>query len=181
MRKYLYLSLVFTFFLAISCASVSTKIDYDTSADFSSLKTFKLYDKAPPGDKLVKNPLLRKRVFAAIKETLISKGYVLIKDGEPDFFVVAHAGLKNKTQVTTTRVMGGYGWYDPWYGRETQVYQYEEATLVIDIVNMPEKEMIWKGIGKGVVRDYTDPKDIEENVKEYVTKILGDFPPDTKN
>jgi hypothetical protein len=167
--------------LLASCSSVTVKSDYDPGVDFSKYKSFKIYDGEPiPGDALAQNPLLQKRVVQSIEEQLQSKGFTKAESGDPDFIVAAHAGVKEKTQVTN---WGGYGWYDPWwgpYGGRVDVSQYEEGTLVIDFVDFQGKELAWRGLGTAVVKDYSSPEEIQRRVDHYVAQILGHFPPKGK-
>ncbi len=173
-------------FILTSCSSVTVKSDYDPSADFDQLKKFSMYDgKTIPGDELNQHPLVKQRVENNIKLELERKGFQLVEDEkDADFIVVPHAGIKDKTQITSRSGVGyGYGWYDPWwgpYGGGVDVNQYEESTLVIDIVSTKNKHMVWRGMGTGIVKDYSNPEDQNENVKKYVTKILAEFPPKKK-
>jgi len=194
--KYL-LILVSTIMLLMSCSSVTVKHDYDASYDFSQFKTYRWAagKEINPDDELQKHPLVAKRVYIAVNKVLKEKGLVEAKEGEPfDVVVLAHAGTKQRTQVTQTGgaymggpgpgYRGGYrGWYDPWwgsYGGTTTVNQYEESTLVIDIVSTKNKQMAWRGMGTGIVKDYSNPEAQNENVKRYVTRILSEFPPHKK-
>jgi len=169
----------------ISCSSVTVRSDYDSGVDFSQYKTFSMYTgKTIPGDELVSHPLIKKRVEVNVKEELERKGFKLVDESDADFVVVTHAGVKDKTQITNWGGGGyGYGWYDPWwgpYGSRVDVNQYEESTLVIDIVGGKNKQMSWRGMGTGIVKEYSNPQDQNENVKKYVTKILAEFPPTKK-
>jgi hypothetical protein len=173
-------------FMLSSCSSVTVKSDYDPGVDFSKLETFALYSgKVIPGDELYQHPLIKKRVENNIKEELQKKGYKLVDEKDADFIVVPHAGVKDKTQITNWGGAGyGYGWYDPWwgpYGSGIDVNQYEESTLVIDIVSRKNKQMVWRGMGTGIVNDgYSSPEKQNETVKKYVTQILSEFPPEKR-
>jgi hypothetical protein len=165
-----------------SCSSVTVKSDYDPGVDFSQFKNFALYSgKMIPGDELHLHPLIKKRVEANLIEELQRKGFKLVDEKDADFIVVSHAGVKDKTQVTNWGGAGyGYGWYDPWwgpYGSRVDVNQYEESTLVIDMVSTKNKQMAWRGMGTGIVKEYSSPEDQNETVKKYVTQILNEFPP----
>ncbi|MBP1631665.1 MAG: hypothetical protein H6Q15_2558, partial [Bacteroidetes bacterium] len=35
----------------------------------------------------------------------------------------------------------------------TDIYQYDEGTLVVDFIDMAENKLIWRGIGSGVMSD----------------------------
>ena len=186
MKKIVSLSLMISLFYLVSCSSVTVKTDYDPGTDFSQFKSFKIYDGKPvEGDELAKHPLVQKRVYASVEAKMQEKGYTLHQgEGDPDIFIVVHAGSKEKIQVTNWGgnygPYGGYGWYGHrWgpYGGGTDVYQYEETTLVLDIVDMPEKEMVWRGYGSGIVKQYSDEEDRRAQIDLYVGKILNDFPP----
>lgn len=166
--------------LLISCSSVSVVTDYDHAEDFSTYKTFRMYEgKTIPGDELAKDPLVKKRFEDAVKEELIKKGFTYKESGDVDFMVVIHAGVKEKVRVTN---WGRYGWYDPWwgpYGGRVDVSQYEEGTLVIDIVTVSQKELAWRGMGTSVIgsNKYGGDEEGLKNIREIVSKILAGFPP----
>lgn len=164
--------------MLIGCSSVTVNTDYDPSVDFGKYKTFKMYEgKTVPGDALARNPLVKKRVELSIAKELEAKGFTKVEAGDPDFMVVAHGGVKEKTQVTD---WGGYGWYNPWwgpYGGRVDVSRYEEGTLVIDIVDFKDKEMVWRGLGTAVLEGQSNPEKVQKKVDQYVTQILAKFPP----
>ena len=58
------------------------------------------------------------------------------------------------------------------------VYASPEGTLFIDIFDGKSKEMIWQGEGSGYLTKDTHKKD--ERIKEFVDKILAQYPPITK-
>jgi hypothetical protein len=194
--KYL-LILVSTIMLLMSCSSVTVKHDYDASYDFSQFKTYRWAagKEINPDDELQKHPLVAKRVYIAVNKVLKGKGLVEAKEGEPfDVVVLAHAGTKQRTQVTQTGgaymggpgpgYRGGYrGWYDPWwgsYGGTTTVSQYEEATLVIDIVSWKDKKLAWRGMATGVVKDNQNGQEQQERLNKVVEKIFENYPPGKK-
>jgi hypothetical protein len=173
--------------LFIGCSSLKVATDFDPSQDFSKYKTYRwaTTKEVNPNDALAKAPLIKKRVITGIDLALQEKGFVLAnEDQEPDFVVMTHAGTKEKMQVYNT---GGYGygryggWYDPWwgpYGGSTQVSYYEEGSLVIDIVDWTEKELSWRGIGTGIIKEGpSDKEEAQEEINIIVSKILADFPP----
>ena len=103
--------------------------------------------------------------------------------------VIVHAGVKQKTQVTSYGGYGyggyGYGRYGGYggygggwggYGGGTDVYQYDETTLIIDIADFGKKELAWRGSGTGVVSETSDPEEMQEDIDDAVEKILDEFP-----
>jgi hypothetical protein len=174
-------------FALAGCSSVTVNYDFDPEYDFSRYETFQIYrGEGPPGDVLTANPLYKKRFETAAAAELKAKGFTDV-DSDPDFVVVLHAGVKDKVHVSN---MGSAGFYDPWwgpYGGNVTVSQYEEGTLVIDIVDMGkrkadgEKELAWRGTGSAVVGDPSrDAAKEQEKANRYVASILANFPPAPK-
>ena len=179
------IGVVVTLILSLSivgCSSYSVQSDYDPETNFTAYKSYGwLKELEIEGDALAKYPLVRKRIHTAVDTALQAKGYVFQEYGNPDFLVITHAGVKEKIQVSD------YGYtYDPWYGpygyggRHIDVNQYEEGTLVIDIIDAAQNDLVWRGMGTGVVQSYTEPAKMEQAIQEKVTKILEKFPPEPK-
>lgn len=170
----------------ISCSSISVSQDYDPAVDFSKFKTYAWGGQDDPNDVLAKVPLVRERIYKAIDVVMQEKGYQKTTDN-PDMLVFPHAGTKDKTQVTN---YGGYGGYGGWgrgpygyggygYGGGIDVNYYTEASIFLDIVNSTGKQLIWRGVGTGVLKeDKPTPEESMERAIEVVGKILGQFPPE---
>jgi hypothetical protein len=163
------------------CSSVSTSFDYDPAVDFSKYKSFKIYEgETIPDDELEKNPLVKKRILNSVINELKSKGYEVVDSNEADMLIVIHAGIKERTEITD---WGSYGWYNPWwgaYGGRIDVNQYEEGTLVIDMVDAEEDELVWRGLGTKILEDYSTQEIMQQRIDTYVAKILANFPPQKK-
>ena len=70
----------------------------------------------------------------------------------------------------------GFGWgWDPFWGGNTMVSTSTDEILTIDLIDAKQKELIWQGEGVGYITRNVDRKD--ENVKEFVTQILAQYPP----
>jgi hypothetical protein len=175
--KYKFLPIiVLSIFTFLSCSSVTVNYDYDEEQDFSTYHTFKWLAKNknnPPS--AMRNPLVKKKTKNAVIKTLKEKGFNLQERGEPDFYVIVHAGVKNRIDITHW----GYH-YGPWYGPNTSVYRYKEGTIFIDIIDGKRKELVWRGIGTGTVDPYYSPEERAEDLKETVELILENFPPTGK-
>ena len=74
---------------------------------------------------------------------------------------------------------GGFGWgWNPYWGMGigyTNVSRTPEGTLYIDLIDAKTKELVWQGEGSGYLTKDTNKKD--ERIKEFVSKILGQYPP----
>lgn len=167
------------------CSSLSYKTDFDPAADFASYKSYMWYGgEMPADDELSKHPLIKKRVGAGVDKALQAKGYSLGTEDAFDFVVIIHAGSKERMQINNYGYGGyGYGRYGMGWGGyggygQTDVYQYDETTLVIDIIDAKKKEMVWRGTVTGVVRQTSDQEEQQKRIDEIVTKMLSDFPPE---
>ena len=139
--------------------------------------------KMPDDDALSANPLVKKRVAASVDKTLQDKGYSIGTADAYDFVVIIHAGQKEKMQITNYDYGGyGYGRYGRGWGGyggygHTDVYQYDETTLVIDIMDAKKKEMVWRSTVTGVVKEYSNQEEQQEAIDKVVAKMLSEFPP----
>jgi hypothetical protein len=159
--------------------------NYDPEYDFSKFKTYRWAagKEINPNDELQQHPLVRDRVIKAVDKVLAEKGLTKVEGDDFDVVVLAHAGSKERMQVTQTGggYYGGYrGWYDPWwgpYGGSTHVSYYEEATLVVDIVSWENKELAWRGMATGTVKDDIDAEKQQKRLNEIAQKIFANYPP----
>ncbi len=181
---------IFIAFLVFSygCSSVQVHSDFDPDAEFSTIRTYSWKKVQVPGDSLADNPLLYKRIALSIDKYLQGRGYSLTDQASADVLVAIHAGLKEKMRVTDWGGPRGYyrdPLYDSWwgggaYGGRVDVSYYTEGTLVIDIVDRKQEELIWRGLGTGIVSPQSSQEKTGETIEEYVQKILNQFPPGYK-
>jgi hypothetical protein len=85
--------------------------------------------------------------------------------------------VKQQTHITN---WNNYGCYNPWwvpYGGQTEVSNYEEGTLVIDIIDIKDKELAWRGLGTKIVAGFSNDEKGIAIVNENVAKIMANFPP----
>ncbi len=185
--KHLQLLLALSLLIIWGCSSYSYKTDFDPSIDFSTYKTYMWYSgKMPDDDALSANPLVKKRVAAGIDKALQAKGYSIGTQDAYDFVVIIHAGNKEKMQITNYGYGGGgygYGGYGRGWGgyggySQTDVYQYDETTVVIDIMDAKKKEMVWRATVTGVVKENPDREEQQKNIDNVVGKMLSEFPPE---
>ena len=167
-------------FLLVGCSTIDVYSDFDPEADFSSIHTFALKKVQVPGDVLADNPLLYKRIAAAVSAYLQQRGYKEVDPDKADILVVLRGGVKEKMRITDWGASRPYpygyryGWDRP--GR-IDVHYYTEGTLIIDILDRARNEMIWQGLGTGILRRYDDETRKQKLINQYVKEILDRFPP----
>ena len=169
--------------IGLGCSTISVSYDYDTKADFTSLKTF---DFIPVPVQSNINTLNIKRVQDAVRNQLESKGYIQTPEN-PDFQIAMHLSKKEKERVKEV-IDSGYtytfgrriNWGDNAGTRRIEVDEYEEGTLILDFVDAQSNELSWRGEAKAEILHYTNPEKREKRINEAVNKILNNFPPTEK-
>ena len=168
---------------ALGCSTVRTSSDYDPSANFASYHTYGWLPEGPEptGHPRIDNPMLHERVRKSIDRALQAKGYALSAD--PDFLVTYHLSAQQKTDVTTYNE-GYYGRYGYVVGfPTTTVRQYDEGTLIIDVIDARARKVVWRGSATRRLREQSgqqDPAELEKRVFETVSETLAGFPPTPK-
>lgn len=171
--KFLPVLLLFVF---ASCSSVRVYSDYDKNVDFNQYKTY-AYLKSGV-DKVEISDLDKRRILKAIDEQMLAKGFT--KSETPDLLVNIFTKEREQVDVNQFNAGWGYGWgfgWNPFFfgGNSTSVNRYTEGTLFIDLIDAKKKELIWQGEGEGTLTKNVDKKDAV--VKEFVSKILAQYPP----
>jgi hypothetical protein len=60
------------------------------------------------------------------------------------------------------------------------VRQYEEGSLIIDIVDNAEDELVWRGVASKSLPSNPTPEKIDKIIDQVVTKAMENFPPPTQ-
>lgn len=161
------------------CSTSMVKSDFDQEVDFSKFRSFDWLEQRekPEGSEPFTNSLLAKRIRRAVDRELTVKGFRKDPGGNPDFKVRYYVSVKDKIDIRSS----GYGY--PWgysygfgysYGG-SYAYEYEEATLIIDVIDPAIDQLVWRGWYKDVLKD--GDKINEEQIALAVNHVLKDFPP----
>lgn len=142
------------------CASTpETHADYDETVDFAQYRSFAFFDKVGT-DEADYESLTTRHLKASTRRELEARGY-RYSESAPDLLVNFDASVTQQTRVRSAPMLyGGYygygypGYYGFWGGYyEPYVYQYEEGTLKIDIVDARRKQLVWEGVTVGRITD----------------------------
>ncbi|MGH0032707.1 MAG: DUF4136 domain-containing protein [Myxococcota bacterium] len=162
-----------------ACATIDVSSDYDAEADFARLRSFALLPDPPAsGNPRADNPLIHRRVRRAIADELERRGYA--PSDTPDMKIGYHVSTEQRLDVRTVDSYYGYGWR---YGvaglpvTTTEVRQYEQGALIIDVVDAKTDTLVWRGVGEARLRSDPSPEQITERVNLAVQQILAEFPP----
>ncbi len=166
--------LTFTGFL-MSCSSVRVTSDYDKSVDYLQYKTYAFYKDGI--DKVKIHDLDKKRILKAIEKELQTKGMTTSEN--PDLLVNIFTEATERIDVNQWNYGYGWGWGPFGMGvNNSSVSRTTEGTLYIDLIDGKKKELVWQGVGEGVLTKNIDKK--EERINEFVNKILEKYPPQQK-
>lgn len=171
------LPLLFIFLLS-SCSSVRVYSDFDSRAEFSQYKTYAFHKKGI--DRVQISELDKKRILHAIDNELSKKG--MSKSENPDLLINFFTKEREQLDVNQFNMGWGYGWGWGWspflWGGNTYVSSSTQGTLYIDLIDAKKKELIWQGEGVGTITENRREK--ENQINEFVAKILAQFPPAKK-
>lgn len=178
------LSLLFITAIAASCSSVRVASDYDESVNFTQYKTYGFLKDGV--DKAEISDLDKKRILKAVDAEMQKRGFT--KSEKPDMLVNIFTRAAKDVNVNNWGGYGmgmgyyggwgpGWGWGGPWGwgGNYTSVSTVTEGTLYIDLIDASKKELVWQGVGSGVLTQNRDKK--QERINEFVEKIIAEFPP----
>ena len=180
------------FIVLSGCSSLSVNYDFNQQTDFSKYKTFNWLPF--PKDMKV-DELNRARFVTAVEDNLAAKG-INQNTSNPDFVIATHFGKENKVDITNwgytyapSGYYRGYGYRHPGnYGYAgsyastggVSVYEYEQGTLILDVVDNKTKKLIWRATAKAIVSPASTPEKQTEKIKNAVHEILENFPPKTE-
>ena len=159
--------------LVASCASGPTiNTDFNPGTNFAQYSSFgfKATEQIP-------DPIVESRIQSAVAAALTSKGWTR-NDQNPAIWVVPHVQLSEQTQLNTYNTGWGYG-YGRWGGgpSTTTVEKIPIGTVIIDLVDAKEKQMVWRGTASNTLQQGASPEKRQQNLNEAMQKLFAKFPP----
>lgn len=173
------------------CSTISVKTDYDRSVDFQGLRSFAWMPNTGPKITGNKDSVesIDRRIRQALENELAARGFVVTDAGSADFWINYQAALQRKTHVSSVSDYSagpGMGW-NYRYGREdahnvphdrVYVNEYDEGTLIVDVVDPASKKLMWRGFAQARIGENESSERRDRRVKEAVKKMLDRFPPE---
>lgn len=157
-----------------SCASIDVATDYDKEVNFNKYETYAFFK--PGIDQAEISDLDKKRILRAIDYELSQKG--MVKSENPDLLVSMFTKTKEEVDIYQNNFGYGWGWSPYFWGAGTNTHSYTsiKGTLFIDLIDAERNELVWQGLGTGVLTQKMEKKD--EKIKKIVNEILQKFPPE---
>ncbi len=173
-----------------ACASKpNIHTDYNPDYDFSQIKTYYLsidHNKDYRSQQGVS--LVDQRIEKAIRENLNARGYTEVAKEQADTLVSYHVTTKDRVRVRNynnnvgySRYGYGYGYgYGHYgsvgYGTQTEVQNYQEGILLIDMVDPTMKKVVWRGQGSKKIDKSLSTQEFNVILNEYITALFNKIP-----
>lgn len=164
---------LFIMMILTSCSSVSVAVDYDREVNFDNYKTYAFYKAGI--DEVEISDLDKRRILRAIDRELSAKG--MVKSENPDVLVNIFTEAEENINIYQNNFGWGWGpgWGWGWGMPMTNVSRNVEGSLFIDLIDKNKNQLVWQGLGKGILSIDMDQK--EERINEIVMKIMAKYPP----
>jgi hypothetical protein len=162
---------------AIACGpDIRVKSSFDPHAELDRYGTFamllpnKAVRTGPDVDPFVMQRL-RQMTFASLK----ARGLQSVERAQAQLLVGVQAAVRGRVDVYPRA--SGYGYYyGPAWGYPYggyDVHEYDEAVIVIDLVDAKTRSVVWRGTGVRTVSGSTS----DEEMRAVIDEVLNQYPP----
>ena len=175
-------TVVFLAFVLSGCAVRHVDWDYDLQYPLTGMKTYRWIESTALAQKMGYHfsSLMDQRVHHAVNAILRQKGFRLAGQEKEDVDFLINYTYRQKTrrkeqQLTTSFDYG----FSPWgfgVSTENRIQDYEEGTLLIDVIDPATRNVIWRGQIKSRVKEGLSPEQRTTRINDAVDKILTGFP-----
>ncbi len=174
---------VATLLLTAGCASgPDVRGDFDPAADFGRFKTFGFVAQAGT-DTADSRSITTTMLQNAATREMEARGYV--RSDTPDLVINFHGRLEERVDIQSRPApsMGptwGYrGWagspWGGWGGTEVTTRRYNVGTLVMDLVDLEQRQMVFQGtVQTNVTNEML--RNREQSINTLVTDLFSKFP-----
>ena len=177
---------IFVALSALSGCATRARSDFDRDVSFSRYNSFDWIAppiraseeemRSDPNGPFASNSLLDKRMRAAVTSKLRARGYRYEEGGNSGFRLNYHVTFKDKLAGSGT----DFGYTGRYHrgafssGFNWSVRQYQEGTIIIDVIDRAMDQLVWRG--RSVSRNRDGNYD-EAEINRAVNQILMRFPP----
>lgn len=160
----------------VGCATMSVSSHMEPRLDTSRYHTFSWGspDPLPTGDpRLDQNPFFKDHIEGAVERQLALRG-VKLADKDADLQIHYHAVITPRLDVNRVDREHGYC-FDESCG--SRVFEYEQGTLVIDVIDVRTNRLIWRGWAQEAIEPALKNEDrMSKDINEAVRRMLERFP-----
>lgn len=156
------------------------QIQWDKNYDFSKVNTFQWQQPSAPS-LADENPFMHTFIEESIETELKNVGFVETTEN-PDVYVTYHGSVNTEISYRSSSFgfsVGSYG-MGPWGGMSgvaagpthttTREIETKKGTLIVDIVDAKEKQLVWRGTSSGILIS-----DSQEKTEKAVGNAIKDM------
>ena len=188
MKQVRLLGLLGLVLLVVGCANKPHVVtDYDTSYNFSALRTFSVADAQQDSkDNLLISPFTFSHIHNVVEQEF-GQRYEQVGEGDnSDFIVNYHIVIEEKLDPGSYDRLYGFGYYGRgyryfpsplFYGSTGGPRVYNQGSLIIDLVDAKTEKPIWRGVSEKRLRSGLQPVQQREILTNAVREIMAAFPP----
>jgi hypothetical protein len=149
--------------------SGQVKVDYDKTRDFSKYKSFTWSE----AQERAENPANHIRIFGAIENELLAKGFVKDDTGKPDLRVRYFSKVERKLKGNASTSESD--WLPTPNTRTTVDFKLpREGTLTVTFYDGETGDVVWTGSSSEVVGR---PDEVPDQISSMLKRIMRGFPP----
>jgi len=177
-KKSVQIAIAFCVVLLCSCAlslGQSTTFNYMPGTNFSQFHTFK-WVTIQGG--IHPNQIVDQEIHNAVASQLTGKGLTETNDDKADLYVGYQAAADQEKQWNAYG-MGG-GWRLGGGMASATSSTITNGTLVIDIYNPADKQLVWSGRGTETLSPSKNQQKNMDKLNKAITKIMKNYPPPMK-
>jgi hypothetical protein len=178
MPNRLSLRLALAILVIAGCSQFTVRANRDPAADFGRYRSFAWLPlaAAAPDDQTTGDRALDKRIYEAIEGEVQKKGYVPAASDKADLLL-------------TYRLLRTDGYQEPklpyaaqWHrGAYMEAYHaspdtYERGTLIIDVVDRAQSELVWRGLASARLQPHTSYDSTVKRARAAIEQTLASLP-----
>jgi hypothetical protein len=161
--------------VAACATAISSKVGWNEHADFTKYHTW-----AWKPDGSIQDPVWARRCQSVLSDELAVHGLKEVPPDQADLWGVVHARLDSKTQVASYAPDWGYGWGpygNAWAYDSTVEYQVPVGTIILDLVDARQKQIVWRGRASGIIQADKTNEEREQRLISIIKQWFAVYPP----
>jgi len=191
-KQALAIAAVLALAVAVVHAGVKVRAEFDKECDFSKARTFGWHPDGAGEVKLLMREggdpeQIRKRweptIKDAVEKEMTQRGLVPATSGVPDLYLNYYflSGPNSEAQTRGQFIGAVPPWGVPDFEMTTTSLKiFEQGTLMLDIIDGPKRQIVWRGIAEAEVDRQRTPVEREKRLREAVGELLKKYPPKAK-
>jgi hypothetical protein len=178
--------------VAVVQAGVKVRAEFDKEYDFSKARTFGWHPDGAGEVKLLMREggdpeQIRARweptIKDAVEKEMTQRGLSPATSGVPDLYLNYYflSGPNSEAQTRGQFIGAVPPWGVPDFEMTTTSLKiFEQGTLILDIIDGPKRQIVWRGIAEAQVDRQRTPVEREKRIREAVGELLKKYPPKVK-